>query len=168
MRIRSVALLCIWLLGCDDDSGTDKAAPGTVRMTLDGVERTSVSAPVKPYAYLNTAENTIDITAFFQNESNPDLFSTLGIKLHNAKKGFDILLDDPFRWNNSVIFYNSESGDGYVSVFADGIVGTVFVYELDLSRNLISGTFEVEMATSDKSKKIIITAGSFTKIPIQK
>ena len=163
-------VLAVILIRCDDGAATREPAapPGTFQMKLDGVQRVASSDKIGPSAYWDADLGTIQIDAFFANQVNPDLYSHFSILLYDAKVGrFDIRGGELIQ-NVSTIFYNSEFGYTYSAVFAEGpISGVVFIHQMDLVNKFISGSFKVNLATSDKAQSHTITAGSFTEIPIQ-
>jgi hypothetical protein len=169
-RLILVFILGVTFVSCDDGSGPREpvAPPGTFQMKLDGMQRVASSEKIGPSAYWDADLGTIQIDAFFANDANPDLYSHFSILLYDAKAGrFDIRGGELIQ-NVSTVFYNSEFGYSYSAVFADGpLSGLVYIHQLDLVNKFVSGSFKVNLATSDKAQSHSITDGSFTEIPIK-
>ena len=130
---------------------------------------TSVTAVVSgattasnPRAAIEAAfENTQGRFKILVSVSTQDVFKPIDAR-EFVVEGKDIPL------NYGIIYYTAEgfASNPYASFHVgETAVGKVIVTEVDSTNKLISGTFECRTAQKNSNEVIVLSEGSFTKIP---
>lgn len=177
MVMRYSKLSCIVLLLCfafacggsDSENVPPRSLPGTIVVKLNGTELPRLTT-LNPSVTLKSSTGEITVQGWFEDVVSKKT-AGLSIYLHDANKvgEFEIKGDiDPSELEDKhYIFYSIDSGqDIYYSwQGSNPVAGKVNITKLDLTKNLISGTFEAKLY-NDASKLADLTEGVFTDLTV--
>ena len=173
-RIVALSLFALtFLLGCEEEKVEGPlAASGTMTMKINGTPSSPwfrYSPDFSAAAYSDG--NGILILGNFKRDQNGAAIegSELLITLNVAAEG-----QFPLRGNSTEftepgsVYYRIEPASlFYTSWEVDGIViGTIEITKLDLERNQLSGTFQLNLKNTDGSDVIKLSEGSFTDLRV--
>jgi hypothetical protein len=170
MKKALIFLVILAFIGCKDDEA-GRADAGKMMLEVDGVKHTSASASaiVKPAttatnprasieASFSSAQGDFDI---IMSVSTQDIFKAIDV-------GEIVVEGEDIPFNYGIIYYspNGIVADSYISFHVgEPTVGKIIFTQVDTTNKLISGTFECRTARKDNGKVVVLTKGSFTKIP---
>jgi hypothetical protein len=170
-KISNIVFLLCFAFACGNDSEPTppRAASGTIVMKLNGSELPR-STTLNPSVTLKSSTGEITVQGWFEDVATK---KTAGVSIYlfdGDKVGqFEIKGDlDPSELEDEHnIFYSIDSGqDIYYSWQGKNpMAGKVTITKLDLTKNLISGTFEAKLY-NDASKLADLTEGAFTDLAI--
>jgi hypothetical protein len=168
---RAVAILTILTLLACEKAEVKRADAGKMMLKIDGVEHVSnsITALVRP-ATTSTNPRAAVEASFTSSQRNFEI--QLSVSTQDIFKPMDvgefIVEGEDIPLNYGIIYYSPDgnASDAYISFYVgEPVVGKIIFTQVDTVNKLVSGTFECQTAREDTGEVVVLTEGSFTKIP---
>ncbi|MDH4093130.1 MAG: DUF6252 family protein [Cyclobacteriaceae bacterium] len=160
------SLILFALVGChnDDETPACHVTPGRMELDVNGIHISS-SDVLLPNVNYNPNSGRIDINVYFGANGLQAYHVNLGIE--KAKVGTFDIPGGGFQASANSAYYVTADYSVFDSFYVDQLkVGKITVTEFDLTKKVISGSFEVTVAQDFNKNIQTLTSGCFAELPV--
>lgn len=163
--VLTIFLLLLAIAACEEEILIEPALPRTIKMQLN--HREIITSSYFTSALWIPDKGSIHISGYFKNSTNPDVEDQFLIYLSAPLLGANVIPGrEDFKNLVSYAIPLAPAKQFYSANAFLPVSGEVVLTQFDLDKKLVSGTFDVILATNDRTETLIISHGSFTEIQI--